>query len=275
MKIGGFTKNEGTYIKPSDGIPKADLSEEVQASLGKAETALQSIPSEYVTESGLNGKGYATNSQLTTLGQNTERKLQQINAELGNKQNTIADLDAIRSGAAKGATALQEHQDISNLATKDEIPSQSAILQYVYPVGAIYISTVSTSPKTLFGFGPWTRIKDTFLLGAGDSYSAGSTGGESEHALTVDEIPSHKHTATTSEDGSHTHTIGSDQDVAYNSSGKCRSVHKAETGASYYDGSTGTSGGHTHAVTVKNTGGGLAHNNMPPYLAVYIWKRTE
>lgn len=49
----GFTKNTGTYSKPSNGIPKSDLASDVQASLGKADTALQSIPSEYVTESEL------------------------------------------------------------------------------------------------------------------------------------------------------------------------------------------------------------------------------
>lgn len=62
----GFTKNTGTYSKPSGGIPKSDLASEVQTSLGKAETALQSIPSQYVTESELNEKGYATTLELTS-----------------------------------------------------------------------------------------------------------------------------------------------------------------------------------------------------------------
>lgn len=62
----GFTKNTGTYSKPSGGIPKSDLASAVQTSLGKADTALQSIPSEYITESELNEKGYATTSELTS-----------------------------------------------------------------------------------------------------------------------------------------------------------------------------------------------------------------
>ena len=62
----GFTKNTGTYSKPSGGIPKTDLASAVQTSLGKADTALQSIPSEYITETELNEKGYATTLELTS-----------------------------------------------------------------------------------------------------------------------------------------------------------------------------------------------------------------
>lgn len=62
----GFTKNTGTYSKPSTGIPKTDLASAVQTSLGKADTALQSIPSEYVTETELTNKGYATTSAMNT-----------------------------------------------------------------------------------------------------------------------------------------------------------------------------------------------------------------
>ena len=59
------------------------------------------------------------------------------------------------------------------------------ILDKIHPVGSIYISENSTSPATLFG-GTWERVKDRFLLAAGDTYSAGSTGGSATHTLTVD-----------------------------------------------------------------------------------------
>ena len=62
------------------------------------------------------------------------------------------------------------------------------LLDKTYPVGSIYMSVNSTSPADLFG-GTWEQIKDTFLLAAGDTYSAGSTGGETEGWLTIDEIP--------------------------------------------------------------------------------------
>ena len=61
-----------------------------------------------------------------------------------------------------------------------------------YPVGSIYLSVNSTNPGTIFG-GSWEQIKDRFLLACGSTYSNGSTGGESTHKLTVDEMPSHNH----------------------------------------------------------------------------------
>ncbi|WP_294759302.1 hypothetical protein [uncultured Gemmiger sp.] len=62
----------------------------------------------------------------------------------------------------------------------------------IYPVGSIYMSVNATDPARLFG-GTWERIKEKFLLGAGDTHTAGSTGGEFEHKLAVDELPSHAH----------------------------------------------------------------------------------
>lgn len=118
-----------------------------------------------------------------------------------------------------------------------------ADLNSVYPVGSIYISTVSTNPATLFGIGTWERIKDTFLLAAGDTYSAGSTGGAATVTLDTNTIPSHRHSVGV---GTGSSTPGGDFNCAWGGS---------STWSSY-------------------TGGGQAHNNMPPYLTVYVWKRT-
>lgn len=130
----------------------------------------------------------------------------------------------------------------------------------IYPVGSIYISVNSTSPQTLFG-GTWEQIKDTFLLACGDTYSNGDTGGEATHTLTTDEMPSHTHTQNP-----HSHTIGSL--TRYNITGK----GVAAVGDGYGNTQNYKTGNTT--ATNKNTGGGQAHNNMPPYLTVFMWKRT-
>ena len=113
--------------------------DEIRSGASKGSTALQSVPSEYVTETELNNKGYLTEHQdISNLATKDE-----LTTGLSDKQDVIEDLDTIREGANKGATALQsvpseyvtetelnskgyltEHQDISNLATKEEINSK-------------------------------------------------------------------------------------------------------------------------------------------------------
>ena len=119
------------------------------------------------------------------------------------------------------------------------------------------------------------NLTDKFIIGAGSTYPVGETGGESVHILTIDEMPSHSHNGTTGQNGNHSHKIGTDKDTTYVTYGDCWSVHNSSTGATYYNGSTTSDGNHTHSFTTNNIGGNQAHNNMPPYLAVYMWKRTK
>lgn len=123
-----------------------------------------------------------------------------------------------------------------------------------FPIGSVYISVAEVNPSNFFG-GTWEQIKDKFLLSAGDIYKAGNTGGEATHKMTVDEMPTHSH--------------GLNKNVPY--------------GIPYND-TNGTACGAGAGVfyhesynpfTINNTGGNKAHNNMPPYLAVYMWKRTK
>lgn len=86
--------------------------------------------------------------------------------------------------------------DLSNYLTQTKANTLYAplnIVEQVYPVGSIYLSTIATNPSILFGFGSWERIQDTFLLAAGSQFPAGSIGGEIEHTLTELEMPAHDH----------------------------------------------------------------------------------
>ena len=120
-----------------------------------------------------------------------------------------------------------------------------------YPVGSIYLSASETSPASLFG-GTWERIEDRFLLAAGSTWAAGTEGGEASHTLTANEIPSHTHNINASY---------SDTGSATSVNGKLLAGHD-ENSWLWEFASTGS------------TGDGEAHNNMPPYLAVYMWKRV-
>lgn len=123
-----------------------------------------------------------------------------------------------------------------------------ALLDYLHPVGSIYQSTDPTSPADLFG-GTWEQVKDRFLLAAGDSHAAGSTGGEEKHVLTAAEMANHTH--------------------GYDYTGQSDTTG---TGAIKIVSPGGTANAYTGEAT--SNCGGQAHNNMPPYLAVYTWRRT-
>lgn len=141
-----------------------------------------------------------------------------------------------------GVNCLPSQSDVLQLGDSAWLTAQGA-----YPVGAIYLSVTDANPAALFG-GTWERIGGRFLLGADTTYAAGSTGGEAAHTLTVDEMPKHNH--------------GLDN---YNSAGNATPFltvqHQDKIG---YGGN----------VQTMYAGGSKAHNNMPPYLAVYMWKRT-
>lgn len=131
-----------------------------------------------------------------------------------------------------------------------------------YTVGDIYITTKSTSPASLFG-GTWEQIKDRFLLAAGSSYSAGSTGGAATHTLTMAEMPTHEG-----------HLPYNDA-IPFGYGNSPRYLNR--TTCTDYDATTKRGwndlASEMYPVGV-NRGGSQAHNNMPPYLTVYIWKRV-
>ena len=129
-----------------------------------------------------------------------------------------------------------------------------ANINAVYPVGSIYMSVNSTNPGTLFG-GTWQRIEGRFLLGASATYGAGSQGGEAAHTLTVNEMPTHTHPLKMYRSDAEASGFGA---VANGGFVNRLMVQQNVENTTY----------------INSNGHGWSHNNMPPYLAVYIWKRT-
>lgn len=115
-----------------------------------------------------------------------------------------------------------------------------------YPINSIYISYSHTSPAELFG-GTWARIEDRFLWGCKSTESIGATGGEPSHTLAVNEMPSHSHPVIDTKE--YSTTSGGWNAPAWGPGSK------------------------TTAAITGFTGGGAAHNNMPPYIQVSIWRR--
>ena len=145
----------------------------------------------------------------------------------------------------------------------------SNALQTAYPIGSIYISTVSTNPNTLFGFGTWVAFgAGRVLIGNGGGFTAGATGGSADAV-----VVSHTHTATTtSTDSGHTHQEQYSGGSAGGGNGISNSSVSAYTASSVY-----TATGYasiTSSTTVDSTGVSGTNANLQPYVVVYMWNRT-
>jgi microcystin-dependent protein len=156
---------------------------------------------------------------------------------------STAEGGAVTPVLATGITAEEVRALIGAAAA-----ATTATLSSVYPVGSIYTSVVATNPTTFFG-GQWNPFGQGKVMIGVDSTdtdfdTVGNTGGAKTHTLITDEIPSHTHSMSIE-----------------NASGT---------------GSTGSSNGASSFSTVNTsaTGGGQAHNNLQPYVVVYMWKRV-
>lgn len=165
--------------------------------------------------------------------------------DLGSTPSKVAVLDG--SGWVYSRTLAELKSDIG--------VDTATLVDLFYPIGSIYMSTDTTNPQSRFTGTYWLPIYNRFLLGAGDAYKAGTMGGEATHTLTRSEIPSHYHDEYLGNDG------GSDSAP----SGYSGWPHIAYTSNKTW----WTTGSKT-----STAGGDGAHNNMPPYLAVYMWRRV-
>lgn len=152
--------------------------------------------------------------------------------------NSLGTDTTIQVGYYKLAQLETQKADITNLWSN------------VYPVGSIYTSVNSTNPSTFFG-GTWERFGNgKVLVGVDENDTVFSTvektGGEKTHTLTVNEMPSHSHTYS-----------------------------KTDVDKNYTGSSTSRSAKETYTTTnTSTTGGSQAHNNLQPYITVYMWKRV-
>ena len=157
------------------------------------------------------------------------------------------------------------------------------VLEVVYPVGAIYISTSAANPATIFGFGTWAQTAEGRMLigegtGGGATYAAGGTGG-SKDALVLSHTHSinHNHPATTTNSaGAHVHQ--SPHRFVSDDSGSAGAASGDNDSGPFVN--TGSAGAHTHTVDLPNYNGNSGsagssgtNANLPPYLVTYIWER--
>lgn len=206
---------------------------------------------------------------------------------------TAADVTDATNVAAAGATMdsdtsltgngyfLDEDNMASDSASK--VASQQSIKAYVdaaitsaksamLPVGSIVHLNVSTNPNTLYGFGTWARIEGKFIVGVSDSdtdFDLNDTGGAKTVTLTEAQIPSHTHIQD-----AHTHGFQASFTTSDAASQFDPAAFDTGNNASRYTATPQGSGVLSSTATNQNTGGGGSHENLPPYIAKYIWQRT-
>lgn len=161
--------------------------------------------------------------------------------------------------------------DSNNPATKQYVDNQlgglrntvntltekfASIIDVVYPVGSIYMSVNAADPSKLFSGTLWEKLEGRFLLGSSSTYKLGSTGGEATHTLTYDEMPKHTHAM-------YSGNSGGPQDW------------EPDGGSYLVDSVTENKTTWWAPLGMNYAGGSAAHNNMPPYLVVNMWKRIN
>lgn len=190
--------------------------------------------------------GERVNVILQPIGALFQLNVVQLTRDLLQRANTQITIGAFSEDAVSQAVSNANTLE----AVQDDVKAiKTTFLDKVYPVGSIYMAVVSTDPGTLFG-GTWAQIKDRFLLADGDTYDAGNTGGASTH----------KHLGTTGRNSD-----GDRQGYIATNGSATGSVDAYRTSIVDNSGSSASN------ITVPYTGNA---SSMPPYLVVYIWKRT-
>ena len=189
--------------------------------------------------------------------------------EIGASIGASEDTALLREELAKKIAELEKKVDSNKTSILDLTNKENSnnIFLKTYPVGSIYISTSSTNPSAIYG-GTWERYgRGKTLVGLNESETEFSevnkTGGEKTHTLTINEMPSHNHQIG-SGDGSNGLIIGSAPEsnilVGVNN---------------YYIKYDGVGNGPSTYLNTYNVGGSSAHNNLQPYITVYMWKRVS
>ena len=194
-----------------------------------------------------------------------------VNSELGKKLSLSGGTmtGALTTKGIKLTSGTDYGATLPNNPATNQLFFQTAgtnfVLDNVYPIGSIYMNVNSTNPRTLFG-GTWEQIQGKFLLGMSSSYPAGSQGGEASHTLTTAEMPIHGHNPA-NEAGYFGFITNSKKAFSIGDMG-------SQSGSGRYYPYASAAFDISRNTMTGTTGGGNPHNNMPPYLSIYIWKRT-
>ena len=207
-----------------------------------------------------------------------------IRVAINHRNGNIKTSGAVTAVGAMYSATPATTENSTRVATTAYVKNNVVeIIKKVYPVGSIYMSTVSTNPATLFGFGTWEAMPAGRVLLAqgksswGTTYNAGSTGGEATHRLTVGELPKHKPNISMNT----INLVGNGYNALLDNASS-NGIITVSTGNASGGGvdvgpkkNFAINASHSHTLTISDVGSNQAHNNIQPYLTVYMWKRIS
>ncbi len=163
--------------------------------------------------------------------------------------------------------------ELNLLSGKTAIPTAAD----AYPIGSIYMNASnSANPASLLGFGTWVSFgAGRVLVGLDATQSEfnaiGETGGAKTHTLTTPEIPTHRHYVMKADSATGGGDFATDSPIAH-----ARGYTQGGLTNENWEYELGKAGdaGDADAGTSSYTGSGSSHNNLQPYITVYMWKRT-
>jgi hypothetical protein len=190
----------------------------------------------------------------------------EINTEYANIAIAVATKADLVSPTFTGTPLAPTAATATNTTQLATTAFVQAVVQLLHPVGSIYSAIVSTNPATLFGFGTWTAFGAGRMLISLDSTNALFNTAEETGGAADATLPTHTHTATVTDPG-HSHTIQLIGDTLVGTEALRGSGNLANTPS--------TSTAFT-SITVANANAGVSgtNANYPPFIAVYMWKRT-
>lgn len=176
-----------------------------------------------------------------------------VDGELSEHSSNPISNEAVAKKLKGYMNSEELNELINNIANNVFENAVNSAKLAAHPIGSYYWSSEATNPSELFG-GTWEQVKDSFVLAAGDNYLVGETGGEAEHLLTKEELPNYNLPIR---------LLANDDGV-----GAWSMLQRGWSEGEPTDISDGGS------LTVSSGGSDTPHNNMPPFIVAYCWKRT-
>lgn len=279
----GYVGTEEDWIKAVEAARKsaetsaANAKREADGASTSAATATEQarIATTKAGESAASAKASASSASAAATSEANAKKYSEEAGAKASTDKTLNIENAPADAKAVGDIILDRTKEtpqpifyskaeVDKLLEDCKEAAKRAALLAANPVGKLWASDDPTSPASIVG-GTWEQIKDRFILAAGDTYAAGSTGGEAKHSL------------TNLENGPHSHEIVSYGNVEwyYKTASALGIKFQAQHHVIFNDISLIIDADESAGYLATNTSGaGQPHNNMPPYYCMYAWKRV-